>query len=160
LDIGSSTGGFSEVSIKSGAKLVYAVDVGTNQLHEKLLNNKKIISIENTHFKNLSIDMFKQPIDIVVADISFISLTKLFDKLTTLLNYKYLCVFLIKPQFELSPQEVNSGKVKSKKLLDKAINKIKSYAILNSFKVNGVIPSPILGSKSENKEFLIYMEKQ
>jgi 23S rRNA (cytidine1920-2'-O)/16S rRNA (cytidine1409-2'-O)-methyltransferase len=104
--------------------------------------------------------MFQEHIDIVVADISFISLTKLIDKLMTLFDYSYHCIFLIKPEFELSAKEIDKGKVKTKKLLEKAINKIRNYSELNNFKIFGVIESPIKGSKANNTEYLIYMEKQ
>jgi 23S rRNA (cytidine1920-2'-O)/16S rRNA (cytidine1409-2'-O)-methyltransferase len=160
LDVGASTGGFTDVAIKNGAKFVYAVDVGSSQLHHSLLTSDKIKSIENTHLKDLFIDLFKTKIDIVVADLSFISLTKLIDKLISLFNYNYQCVFLIKPEFELSPKEINKGKVKSLQLQNKAVNKIKTYAIEHGFKVFGVIPSPIKGNKMGNVEYLIYMEKK
>jgi 23S rRNA (cytidine1920-2'-O)/16S rRNA (cytidine1409-2'-O)-methyltransferase len=159
LDVGSSTGGFTDVAIKHGAKFVYAVDVGTNQLHHSLINHKKIKSLENTHFKNLTSNLFNHRIDIVVADLSFISLTKLMDKLVNLLKYKYQCVFLIKPEFELSPQEIKKGKVNNPLLLKKAINKIIDYADTIHFKVLGVMKSPIKGNKAGNTEYLIYMEK-
>jgi 23S rRNA (cytidine1920-2'-O)/16S rRNA (cytidine1409-2'-O)-methyltransferase len=96
----------------------------------------------------------------VVADLSFISLTKLIDKLVTLLPYQYQCLFLIKPEFELSPQEIVKGKVTKPKLLDKAVNKIKKYAESQGFNTFGVIPSPIKGNKAGNVEFLIYLEKK
>lgn len=160
LDIGASTGGFSDVCIKQNCKYVYSVDVGTNQLHHSLRNNTKIKSYENMNFKNVAINMFQHNIDYVVCDVSFISLTKIIDKLINLFDYKYKCVFLIKPQFELSPKEIKNGKVNQDKLLLKAIDKIKIYGENNNFKIFGVLPSPIKGDKLGNQEFLIYMEKR
>jgi 23S rRNA (cytidine1920-2'-O)/16S rRNA (cytidine1409-2'-O)-methyltransferase len=160
LDVGASTGGFTDVAIKQRANKVYAIDVGTDQLHKSLRQNPKVISYEKTHLKDLQISMFQERIDVVVADISFISLTKLIDKLITLFDYQYQCIFLIKPEFELSAKEIDNGKVKTKKLLDKAVNKIKDYAESNDFKIFGVIESPIKGNKVGNTEYLIYMEKK
>jgi 23S rRNA (cytidine1920-2'-O)/16S rRNA (cytidine1409-2'-O)-methyltransferase len=135
------------------------VDVGNQQLHHSLLTHQNVKSIENMHFKDLTTALFHQQIDIVVADLSFISLTKLIDKLVNLFPYQYQGIFLIKPEFELSPQEIKKGRVNSVKLLTKAVNKIKAYAIKHKFKVIGVIPSPIKGKKAENTEYLIYLEK-
>ena len=160
LDVGTSTGGFTDISIRSGCQYVYAVDVGTNQLHHSLKNDSRVISYENMHFKDLSISMFKHQIDIVVADLSFISLTKLIDKLIKMFNHPYHCIFLIKPQFELSSKEINKGKVNRQEPLEKAVNKIITYASKYKFKIIGVIPSPIKGNKLGNTEFLIYMNKQ
>lgn len=159
LDIGSSTGGFSDVCLKQDCKFIYAVDVGTNQLHHSLKNNPRIKSYENTNLKDLSINLFKHQIDYVVADVSFISLTKVIDKLVNLFKHHYWCIFLIKPQFELSVKEIKKGRVNQPQLLEKAINKIKTYAQNNHFKVIGITPSPIEGAKLGNKEFLIYLEK-
>jgi 23S rRNA (cytidine1920-2'-O)/16S rRNA (cytidine1409-2'-O)-methyltransferase len=124
-----------------------------------LLTCAKVKSIENKHLKDLTLATFQHQIDIVLADLSFISLTKLIDKLVNLFYYPYHCIFLIKPEFELSPQEIKKGKVNDIKLQNKAINKIKIYASERGFKILGVIPSPIKGNKLENTEYLIYMEK-
>jgi 23S rRNA (cytidine1920-2'-O)/16S rRNA (cytidine1409-2'-O)-methyltransferase len=112
------------------------------------------------HLKDLTNKLISEKIDIVVADISFISLTKLIDKLVVLFFYRYKCIFLIKPEFELQPNEISNGKVKSQKLLNKAINKIENYAVNHNFKIIGLISSPILGNKAGNLEYLIYLEKQ
>jgi 23S rRNA (cytidine1920-2'-O)/16S rRNA (cytidine1409-2'-O)-methyltransferase len=96
----------------------------------------------------------------VVADISFISLTKLMDKLDKLISYPYRCVFLIKPEFELSPNELNKGKVKNSKLEEKAIHKVTQYALALHYHITGVIPSPIKGNKLQNTEYLLYMDKK
>jgi 23S rRNA (cytidine1920-2'-O)/16S rRNA (cytidine1409-2'-O)-methyltransferase len=158
LDVGASTGGFTQVCLLNGAKLVYALDVGTSQLHPSLTNNPNIKSIEKTNFKDMNAGMFSVHVNLVVADISFISLTHLIEKISGTFDYHYSCIFLIKPEFELSPKEVKKGLVKDEKLHQKAIDKIVNYAKKMGFKVHGIIPSPILGSKKGNKEFLIYME--
>jgi 23S rRNA (cytidine1920-2'-O)/16S rRNA (cytidine1409-2'-O)-methyltransferase len=159
LDVGASTGGFTQVCLLNDAKLVYALDVGTNQLHPSLLKKSNVKSIEKTNFKDITTNMFSKPINMIVADVSFISLTHLIKKVNDTFNYHYSCIFLIKPEFELSPKEVKKGLVRDNKLHQLAIDKIVNYAKALEFKVHGVIPSPILGSKKGNKEFLIYMEK-
>jgi 23S rRNA (cytidine1920-2'-O)/16S rRNA (cytidine1409-2'-O)-methyltransferase len=160
LDIGASTGGFSDVCLKQNAKFVYAIDVGSNQLHKSLKNHPQIKSYENLHFKDMELNLFDEHIDFIVADVSFISLTKLIDKLRNLFNYKYQCIFLIKPQFELSPKEIKLGKVISEELTKKAVNNVINYANKYNYEVFGVIPSPIKGNKLGIQEYLIYMEKK
>ncbi|GHU32179.1 hypothetical protein FACS1894166_04980 [Bacilli bacterium] len=160
LDIGASTGGFSEVALLHGAKLVYAVDVGTNQLHHSLKSNFKLVAWEQTHFDKLSKKHIPHKVDFVLADISFISLTKLMDKLNKLITYPHYCIFLIKPEFELSPSELNKGKVKNLKLEEKAIHKITQYALALHYRISGIIPSPIKGNKLQNTEYLLYMEQK
>jgi 23S rRNA (cytidine1920-2'-O)/16S rRNA (cytidine1409-2'-O)-methyltransferase len=91
--------------------------------------------------------------------VSFISLTHLIKKVHETFKHHYSCIFLIKPEFELSPNEVNKGLVHDDKLHQKAINKIVDYAKALQFRIHGVMPSPIVGNKKGNKEFLIYMEK-
>lgn len=161
LDIGSSTGGFTQVAIQFGAKHVYSVDVGTDQMDKTLRSNPKITLYEQTHFNQLTPSMFNDEINFVVADLSFISLTKLIDKLVTLFTHHYKLVLLIKPQFELSKEEIdhNKGKVKEAKLHEKAKNKIKNYAQLKGFKNIKISQSPITGNKGKNVEFLLYMEQ-
>ena len=100
LDIGSSTGGFTDCALRHNAKKVYALDVGTNQLHESLRSNDKVVSIENTNFKDASNDMFDEPIDLYVCDVSFISLTKIGEAVSGLLERGKHFMALIKPQFE------------------------------------------------------------
>ena len=117
LDIGSSTGGFTQVAIQFGAKHVYSVDVGTDQMDKTLRSNPKITLYEQTHFNQLTPSMFNDEINFVVADLSFISLTKLIDKLVTLFTHHYKLILPINPQFELSKEEIhhNKGKVKEAK---------------------------------------------
>jgi 23S rRNA (cytidine1920-2'-O)/16S rRNA (cytidine1409-2'-O)-methyltransferase len=158
LDVGASTGGFTQVCLLNGAKLIYALDVGTSQLHHSLLKASNVKLIEKTNFKDMNIGMFPTRVNLIVADVSFISLTHLIDKVSTTFDYHYSCIFLIKPEFELSPKDIKNGLVKNPKLHEKAINKIITHAKNLGLKVHGVIPSPILGSKKGNKEFLIYME--
>lgn len=161
LDIGASTGGFTQVCLNTNALKVYAVDVGTNQIDKKLKENKKIVVYEQTNFKTLVLSMFEEKIDYIVADLSFISLTTLIEKINQLFNYPLKMIFLIKPQFELGKDVVSrfNGVIREPKLWNKAVGKIKQSVIKHNFKINGIIPSPIKGN-SGNTEFLIYCEKK
>ena len=122
LDIGSSTGGFTDCALQNGAKLVYALDVGTNQLHESLKNNNKVISMENTNFKDVTSEMFKESIDLYVCDVSFISILTIIRKLKELDN-NFDIVILFKPQFEVGKNNLNaSGVVKNPNAIISALN--------------------------------------
>ena len=160
IDIGASTGGFSDCSIQFGAKKVYAIDVGSNQLDDTLKNNPKIISIENTNARDLNTDDYKD-IDYIVMDLSFISITKLLDVLNNLLfNNNINLIVLIKPQFEVENKFINkNGLVKNKEIHYEVINKI-----INSFKSHEIYLqkltySPIRGEKSGNIEYLAMFNK-
>ena len=100
IDLGSSTGGFTDVLINKKAKKIYAVDVGTNQLHEKLRNNSKVISLEKTNARYLNKQLFNELIDVMVCDVSFISLKKIIAPNLKLLEDESVIIALIKPQFE------------------------------------------------------------
>ena len=100
IDLGSSTGGFTDALIQNGAFKVYAVDVGTNQLHEKLKKNNQVISLEKTNARYLKKNQFEELIDIMVCDVSFISLKKVIEPNLNLLNDNSIIIALIKPQFE------------------------------------------------------------
>ena len=156
LDLGSSTGGFSQVLLAKKAKKIFAVDVGTNQLHEKLRNEKKIISIENFNAKYLNNSIIDEKIDLLVCDVSFISLKKVIYPNLKLLSAKSEIIALIKPQFETQKKNLRKGVVKDYKIHNKICEEIKNW-FTNICKVNviGIVPSPITGPKG-NLEFLIY----
>lgn len=160
LDIGASTGGFTDVCLRNNAKKVYALDVGTNQLNEKLKNNKLVISIENTNLKDISLKLFKETIDWIVCDVSFISLKFVFNMIKEVFNYKINMICLIKPQFELDKKTLDKyhGKINNDKLWKQAINNVKNYANDCNFKIMGIVESPILGAKKQNKEFLMWVK--
>ena len=160
LDVGSSTGGFTQIALINGAKYVYAVDVGYDQMDKSLANNKKIKLFENTNFRDININLFDKKIDIIIADLSFISLVKLLNKIIEVFNYKLELLLLIKPQFELSKEIIkkNKGIIKNEKYWKIAINKIVNYAKSIGFKVINLIKSKILG-KDGNTEFFIHLSK-
>ncbi len=156
LDLGSSTGGFSQVLLLNKAKKIFSVDVGTNQLHEKLRKEKRIISIENLNAKYLDNSIINEDIDLLVCDVSFISLKKVIYPCLKLLSKKSEIVALIKPQFETKKINLRKGVVKDTLIHQKICEDIKNWFI-NTCHANviGITPSPITGPKG-NVEFLIY----
>ena len=153
-DIGSSTGGFTDCSLKNGAKKVYAIDVGTSQLHPSLRNNPKVVVLENTNFRYVTPSIFEEKIDYYVCDVSFISVRVILE---TLLSFKedFTILLLFKPQFEVGPDRLNkNGVVRKKEFLIDALNHFKEYLRTKSLHILGVSYSPILGNKEGNIEFL------
>lgn len=160
LDVGSSTGGFTDCLLQSGAKKVIAVDVGTNQLVWKLRSDKRVEARENVNARHLKPEDFAENFDLIVMDVSFISVTKILPALKDLLNETGKIIVLIKPQFEVEKGEVGKGGiVRDITKHVEVIDKINSFAKEISLKVSGVIDSPILGADG-NKEFLALYEKK
>ncbi|ACN99200.1 TlyA family RNA methyltransferase [Sulfurihydrogenibium azorense] len=159
LDIGSSTGGFTDCLLQNGAKKVYAVDVGKNQLHEKLRSDPRVVSIEEFNARYLSKKEIPEEIDIVVADVSFISITKILPNICDILKEDFKGVILIKPQFELSKKEVKNGVVKDPSLHEKAIISVINLLHESCYCVKGLDFSPIKGPEG-NIEFLAYIERK
>ena len=155
IDLGASTGGFTDVLLKRGAKKVYAVDVGKNQLHEKLKKNKKVLNVEKTNARYLTKDIINELIEILVCDVSFISLKKIIlPSLHLLKNGSYI-IALIKPQFESKKNETKKGVVKDNKIHERICYEITEWFTNKcKCKVLNIIESPIKGPKG-NKEFLI-----
>ena len=157
LDIGASTGGFSDCMLKNYAKRVYAVDVGSNQLDKSLLANENLISMENTDIR--LIDKLPQEIDFISIDISFISLTKIINNAFNLLKHNGELVALIKPQFEAGKQNINkNGVVNNKNIHKKVLQDIYYFFQNVGFSAVGVTFSPITGGKG-NIEYLMYLKK-
>ncbi len=156
LDIGASTGGFTDCSLKHGAKLVYALDVGENQLHPSLLHNNKVISLEKTNFRNINTDLFKEyKIDLITIDVSFISLTYIFENASKIINKDKKIISLIKPQFETESEKHNkNGLVKNPKIHFEVIKKIIKNANNYNLYLNDLTISPIKGDKAGNTEYL------
>jgi 23S rRNA (cytidine1920-2'-O)/16S rRNA (cytidine1409-2'-O)-methyltransferase len=155
IDIGSSTGGFSDCLLKHEAKLVYAVDVGTNQLVDELRNDKRIISLENTNFRYIDKALFTQQFSIAVIDVSFISLYYIFATLETFPYEKLEIIALIKPQFETIKQHISkNGVVKEISVHIEVLNKVIKDANSFGFQLINLTYSPLQGEKSGNIEFL------
>jgi 23S rRNA (cytidine1920-2'-O)/16S rRNA (cytidine1409-2'-O)-methyltransferase len=155
LDVGASTGGFTEVLLKRHAAKVYAVDVGHAQLHPRLTNHPQIILMEKTNSKDLNRELIPEPIDLIVCDVSFISLTK---ALPAALKLGKKLVALIKPQFEVGRENLSKGIVKDESIYPALCTNISKWLSDEGWKVIGITDSPILG-KEGNKEFLIYATK-
>ena len=153
LDIGASTGGFTDCSLQNGAKFVYAVDVGTNQLDWKLRNDSRVKSIENKHINDLEKNDLQDDIDIIVMDISFISIKKVLYKIKELLKDNGFAIFLIKPQFEAERNEINKGIVDSLNVHKRVINEVIEEAKINQLFLENLTVSPIRGTKG-NIEYL------
>lgn len=154
LDVGASTGGFTDCLLQRGAKKVYAVDVGYGQLDWKLRENPKIVVLEKTNFRYIADDKIPEPVDLAVVDVSFISLAKILPKARGFLKGGGEVVALIKPQFELGPSEVKKGVVRSESLREKAVGKVEDEAKKLGFKILGRTKSPILGPKGNQEYFL------
>lgn len=154
LDIGASTGGFTDCALQNGAKFVYAVDVGTNQLDWKLRNDNRVKSIENKHINDLEIiDVDGIYPDILVMDVSFISIKKIVLNLKKFMRKESVGIFLIKPQFEVEKEFLEKGIVKDIKIQQNVINDIKEYFEDKGLYLIDITESPIKGTKG-NIEYL------
>ena len=156
LDIGSSTGGFTDVLLKEGAKKIYCVDVGYGQLDWEIRNNKNVFVHEKTNARYLDNSIIKDKLDAIVCDASFISLKKVLPASLILLKESGWLIGLIKPQFEIGKSLLGKGGVvrnldHHKQVVDDIISWLKED---KKFQIKGVIESPILGAKG-NREFLI-----
>ena len=154
IDVGSSTGGFSEVALEKGAKKVVCVDVGSNQLHKKLRENKKVEVYENTDIRDFDYD---KKFDILVSDVSFISLLKIFDKLATLSDEMIL---LFKPQFEvgIEAKRDKKGVVIDKEAIIKARENFEKY-VSKDFEILRSEESSIRG-KEGNIEYIYHLRRR
>jgi 23S rRNA (cytidine1920-2'-O)/16S rRNA (cytidine1409-2'-O)-methyltransferase len=154
LDVGASTGGFTDCLLQHGAKRVVTIDVGTNQLVWKLRNDARVEVRENINARYLKPEDFSENFDLIVMDVSFISVTKIFPVLPPLLKNNGKIITLIKPQFEVGRGEVGKGGiVREAEKHERVIKEVNQSAEKNNLKVDGVIDSPILGADG-NKEFL------
>ena len=159
LDIGASTGGFTDCALQNGAERVYSVDVGKNQLDWKLRNDNRVVSLEEMHIKNLKEnDIENKKINFIVTDVSFISLTKVIPYFEKFLAADGKVVMLIKPQFEVGREKIGrNGIVGNEEYHDEAIKKIISFSKEHGYELIGVEDSPIKGAKG-NKEFLMLIK--
>jgi 23S rRNA (cytidine1920-2'-O)/16S rRNA (cytidine1409-2'-O)-methyltransferase len=159
VDIGSSTGGFTDCALQNKAKLVYAVDVGTNQLVWKLRNDPRVVVKEKTNFRHATTDLFEYELpNIATIDVSFISLKLIFEPLKDILNDGDDIVALIKPQFEAGREDVGKkGIVKDAKIHQRVIENVISYANECQFSIQNLTYSPITGGEG-NIEFLAHFK--
>ncbi|TPE37483.1 TlyA family RNA methyltransferase [Streptococcus xiaochunlingii] len=159
LDIGASTGGFTDVMLQNGGALVYAVDVGTNQLAWKLRQDPRVISMEQFNFRYATSEDFEQTPSFASIDVSFISLNLILPALYGILQEGGQVVALVKPQFEAGREQIGkNGIIKDAKVHLSVLEQVQGFALEHGFSVLGVDYSPIQGGHG-NIEFLLYLEK-
>jgi 23S rRNA (cytidine1920-2'-O)/16S rRNA (cytidine1409-2'-O)-methyltransferase len=154
LDLGASTGGFTDVLLARGATKVYAVDVGHSQIHRKIAADPRVIDLEGADARKLTRKLVPDPIEILASDVSFISLKLALPPVIPLLAPDAYLVALIKPQFEAGPGRVKKGVVRDETVHRAVCDDLARFVELLGFGVLGLIPSPILGGAG-NREFLI-----
>lgn len=160
MDVGSSTGGFTDCMLQNGAKKVFAVDVGTNQLAKKLRADERVISMEKTNIRYVSLEDIGELVDFVSIDVAFISLTKVLEPVYRLMKEGGRMVCLIKPQFEAGREKVGkNGVVRERKTHLAVIEQVIRYADRLGFFMLNLSYSPIRGPEG-NIEYLLYMEKR
>lgn len=160
LDVGASTGGFTEVLLSRGARKIYAVDVGTDQLHPRLKADNRVVNLEKTHVREINSNIIEDIVDGCVIDVSFISLEKIFPFIHHLIKQDGFVIALVKPQFEVGKNEIGKGGiVKNVNLYPKVIDQIRQSAAMNNLIYMGHVDSPILGGDG-NREFLMYLKKK
>ena len=159
LDVGSSTGGFTDCMLQHGAKKVYAVDVGKGQLDYKLRNDRRVILYEETDARELTEKHIPEKVDIITCDVSFISSTKVLPNVFKFLKEDGILLVLVKPQFELCPKKVKKGIVREREHKKEAIEKVVKFLKENGFKILGITKSRPKGSKG-NEEFFVYASRR
>ena len=158
LDVGASTGGFTDCLLQNGAACVYAVDVGYGQLAWKLRQDHRVVVIERTNIRHMPVDAISGPVDIVTIDVSYISLKIVVPAVIAYMKKDALILALIKPQFEVGKGEVGKGGVvRDTRLHNKVINDLSAFFTEIGFSCEKVLPSPILGPKG-NREFFILLQ--
>ena len=157
VDVGASTGGFTDVLLQRGAAKVYALDVGHGQLAWKLRNDPCVVVLEKMNVRHVSRTEIPDPIDLIVSDVSFISLTVALPAALRLAKSEAKLIALIKPQFEVGKEWVGKGGVVRDSVLHEEVcNRIRSWLEGQSpWSVEGIVESPITGAKG-NKEFLLF----
>lgn len=159
MDIGASTGGFTEVLLQNGATKVYCVDVGKDQLHNRIKTDERVVNLEKTNVRELSSNIIKEEVDGCVIDVSFISLEKVFPFIHSFLKSDAFIIALVKPQFEVGKDNISKGGiVKKKALYPEIIEKIKVAGKVNNLIYQDHIVSPILGGDG-NQEFLMLLKR-
>lgn len=159
MDVGASTGGFTDCLLQHGARRVYAVDVGYGQLAWKLRTDPRVVVLERTNIRYLDPARIGEPVDVVTVDVSFISLTRFLDRLPLFMKPEGWAVALVKPQFEAGRSQVKKGGVVKDPLVHAQVMRAVTGAALDAgFEVVGVMPSPLLGPKG-NVEFLLALTR-
>lgn len=157
MDVGASTGGFTDCLLQAGAARVYAIDVGYGQLAWKLASDARVVVLDRQNIRELSPTQIPEPIDLAVADCSFISLTKVLPHLPKFLRTRADVIALVKPQFEVGRELVGKrGVVRDDELREAARTRVEAHARELGFEVRGHVPSPITGREG-NREWLSWL---
>ena len=160
MDIGASTGGFTDCMLQNGAVKVYAVDVGYGQLAWSLRTDERVVNMERTNIRNVTPDMLEEPIEFFSVDVSFISLHHIFPVAQAITTPDAMGVCLVKPQFEAGREQVGKkGIVRDPKVHCQVIENVITYGRENGLYSHGLTWSPVTGAKG-NIEYLLYMKKQ
>ena len=160
MDIGASTGGFTDCMLQNGARKVFSIDVGHGQLAWKLRNDERVVCMEKTNFRYVTPEDIGEAVDFASVDVSFISLTKILIPARNLLRNHGQMVCLIKPQFEAGKEKVGKkGVVRDPKVHEEVVHKVIDYADSIGFAIKGLTYSPIKGPEG-NIEYLVYLEKK
>ena len=160
LDVGASTGGFTDCLLQHGAEKVYAVDVGYGQLAWKLRQDPRVVNLERKNIRYLDSVNLADPIQLVVVDASFISLRLILPKLYELMTVGSKLLALVKPQFEAGRKEVGKGgRVKEEVVHARVLNEIIEASIILGFRMFGSCESSIQGKKGQNTEYFVHLEK-
>ena len=160
VDLGASTGGFTEVLLKNNAKHVYCIDVGRGQLDWKLTTNDKVTLLDKTNARNVDLEKIDKNIEIITCDLSFISIKKALSKIIEFKKKNIQLIALIKPQFELSKEKIGkNGIVTDVKYRNEAVKEISNWLTSKNWKVIDIIESCITGTKG-NHEYFIYSTRE
>ncbi len=160
LDVGASTGGFTDVLLQQGAAKVYAVDVGYNQLAWKLRDDSRVVVLEKLNAKEMTCQHIPEPVDAIVSDVSFISVTKVLPAAMALAKPSAWLLILVKPQFEAGREQVGKGGiVRDEAVHAEVCERVRAFVDEQGWQVQGIIDSPIRGATG-NKEFLLFATRQ
>ena len=159
MDIGASTGGFTDCMLQNNASKVYSIDVGYGQLAWKLRTDERVINLERTNFRYVTKEQIPEEIDFASVDVSFISLTKILPVMRILLREGGKSVCLVKPQFEAGKDKIGKkGVVKDRTVHEQVIESVTTFALQEGFSLLGVDYSPVKGPEG-NIEYLMYIQK-
>lgn len=157
LDVGSSTGGFTQVLLERGAKRVYAVDVGHGQLHPSLLADDRVVSLEGVNARSLDVAQVPEPIDLMVSDVSFVSVTKVLEAPLALCRAAADAVVLVKPQFEVGRENIGKGGiVTDADAIERALADVSVFFDRRGWRRIAAIPSPISGGDGNRETVAVF----
>lgn len=161
MDVGASTGGFTDCLLQNGAKIVYAVDIGHGQLHASLIKNKKVINLENTDIRTLTLKKINnKKVDLITADLSFISIENVLQHFDRFLKKKGKVILLIKPQFELKARvNFKKGILKSEKIRNEILDRVKAFILKNKYTILNQTTTTVDNPKQKNIEYLLLLQK-